>query len=213
VSSIEIIKPGPLDISTADVILNGEVLEEKDVVARAQCGDVAAFEALVKKYRERLYSVVYHLLSNASDAADLTQDIFIKAFRSVHKFKGQSAFFTWLYRIAINMTMSHLRKHKTNRFLALEQFDESALPKDVVEKITLENPTEKSAYLLELRKALNESLQKLSNEHRLAVVLFEIEGLSHGEIAEIMGCSPGTVRSRLHYAKLELQAYLEDFIK
>jgi RNA polymerase sigma-70 factor (ECF subfamily) len=109
--------------------------------------------------------------------------------------------------------MSHLRKHKSNRFLALEQFNESALPMEVVEKITLENQIDRTAYLLELQKALNESLQKLSNDHRLVVVLFEIEGLSHGEIAEIMGCSPGTVRSRLHYAKLELQAYLEDFIK
>jgi RNA polymerase sigma-70 factor (ECF subfamily) len=187
--------------------------DERDIVASAQCGDVAAFKLLVKKYREKVYSVVYHLVSNSADASDITQDIFIKAFHSMGKFKGNSAFFTWIYRIAVNMTMSHLRKHKVNRFLALEQIDESALPRDVVSKISIEDSGERSEYLLELQKSLNESLQKLSNDHRLVIVLFEIEGLSHGEIAEIMECSSGTVRSRFHYAKLVLQANLKDFIK
>jgi RNA polymerase sigma-70 factor (ECF subfamily) len=186
---------------------------EKEIVALAKSGDVAAFEVLVKKYRERIYSVVYNLVSNTADVLDLMQDIFIKAFRSMHKFKGDSAFFTWLYKIAINQAMSYLRKHRSNRFLALEQLDESTLPPEVIEKITVENQGERNEYLLELQKILNKSLQKLSDNHRLVVVLFEIEGLSHSEIAEIMGCSPGTVRSRLHYAKIELQAYLEDFIK
>ena len=107
------------------------------VVRRVQAGDVAAFDGLIRKYRERLYGIVYNLTSNREDAADLTQDAFIKAFQSIQRFSGQSSFFTWLYRIAVNSTISHLRKNRLRAFFSLEAIDhEEPVARDVIEALT-----------------------------------------------------------------------------
>jgi RNA polymerase sigma-70 factor (ECF subfamily) len=98
---------------------------DRAVVLRVQAGDVAAFDQLILKYRERLYAVVYNMTSNREDTADLVQDAFIKAFQSINRFGGQSSFFTWLYRIAVNSTLTHLRKNKLRTFFSLEQVDEN----------------------------------------------------------------------------------------
>jgi RNA polymerase sigma-70 factor (ECF subfamily) len=182
------------------------------LVRRVQEGDVAAFDSLVRKYRERLYSVVYNLTSNREDAADITQEAFIKAFSSINRFQGKSAFFTWLYRIGVNTTLSHLKRNRFRRFFSLENLQEEGSHAQVLETLAARHKSEKGALLSELQEKLNEALQKLSPKHRTVVVLFEIEGLSHQEIAEIVGCSVGTVRSRLHYAKQQLQADLQAFI-
>ena len=192
----------------------GETAADSDqvLVRRVQDGDVAAFDALVRKYRERLYSVVYNLTSNREDAADITQEAFIKAFSSINRFQGKSAFFTWLYRIGVNTTLSHLKRNRFRRFFSLENLQEDGSHAQVLETLAAKHKSEKGALLSELQEKLNEALQKLSPKHRTVVVLFEIEGLSHQEIAEIVGCSVGTVRSRLHYAKQQLQADLQAFI-
>ncbi|MCC5841777.1 MAG: sigma-70 family RNA polymerase sigma factor [Opitutales bacterium] len=186
--------------------------EDAILVKRVQAGDVAAFDRLVVKYRERLFSIVYNLTSNREDAADLSQEAFIKAFSSIGRFKGNSSFFTWLYRIAVNTTLSQLKKNRLRRFFSFENMSEEASSSEILEALVVKTRTEKGALLSELQERLNEALQKLSPKHRTVVVLFEIEGLSHQEIAEIMDCSVGTVRSRLHYAKQQLQAYLQDFV-
>jgi len=195
------------------LVASPERLKEADedlaIVRRVQAGDVAAFDALILKYRARIFGVVYHRTSNREDAADLTQDAFIKAFQSIHRFQGQSSFFTWLYRIAINATLSHLRKHRARAFFSLERLDDDEpVSKEVIAALTDKSGAEKGAYVRELQEKLNEAMQKLSISHRTVVTLFEIDGLSHQEIAEIMNCSVGTVRSRLHYAKQLLQAEL-----
>ena len=182
-------------------------------VRRVQSGDVEAFDHLVLKYRERLFSIIYNLTSNREDAADLTQESFIKAFRSLKRFRGRSSFFTWLYRIGVNVTLSHLQKHKARRFFSFENLSEEVNQETAFEILASRSKTERPTLLNELQEKLNEALQKLSNKHRTIVVLFEIEGLSHKQIAEIMKCSEGTVRSRLHYAKQQLQAYLSDYLK
>lgn len=186
---------------------------EAAYVRRVQEGDVAAFDFLVSKYRERLFSVVYNMTSNREDAADLVQESFIKAFRSIRRFQGKSSFFTWLYRIAVNTSLSHLKKNRLRRFFSLENINDEASSSEIVEVLSAKTKTEKGAIIGELQERLNEAMQKLSPKHRTVVVLFEIEGLSHQEISEIMGCSVGTVRSRLHYAKQQLQAYLQDYLK
>lgn len=189
-----------------------EADRDAELVARVQSGDVRAYDELVVKYRERLFAIVYNLTSNREDAADIIQDVFIKAFSSITRFKGNSAFFTWLYRIAINTTLSHLKKNRLRRFFSLENIQEEGASAEVLESLAAKHKTEKGALLSELQEKLNDALQKLSPKHRTVVILFEIEGLSHQEISDIMGCSVGTVRSRLHYAKQQLQAYLKDFV-
>ena len=186
---------------------------DASLVERAQKGDLDAFDSLTIKYRQRLLSVIYNMTSNREDAADLTQEAFVKAFRSIGRFKGKSSFFTWLYRIGVNVTLSHLQKNKTRRFFSFENLSEEVNQETAFEVLASRSKTERPTLLNELQEKLNEALQKLSNKHRTIVVLFEIEGLSHKQIAEIMKCSEGTVRSRLHYAKQQLQAYLSDYLK
>jgi RNA polymerase sigma-70 factor, ECF subfamily len=183
-----------------------------ELVSRVQEGELASFDKLVHKYRQRLFSVIYNLTSNREDTADLVQDTFIKAFRSIGRFKGKSSFFTWLYRIGVNTTLSHLKKNKARRFFSFEKLNEEVSRDNAFEALVSKSASDQSALLKELQEKLNEALQKLSNKHRTIVVLFEIEGLSHKEIASIMKCSEGTIRSRLHYAKQQLQGFLSDFL-
>lgn len=182
------------------------------LVERVQNGDVAAYDILVHRYRERLYSVVYNLTSNREDALDLTQEAFIKAFQSINRFRGNSSFYTWIYRIAVNNTLSHLKKYRNRKYLSFDNLDNEASQADIFEAVASKTKTEKATLLKELHEKLNEALQKLSLKHRSVVVLFEIEGMSHEQIAEILKCSVGTVRSRLHYAKQQLKLYLKDFV-
>jgi RNA polymerase sigma-70 factor (ECF subfamily) len=193
-----------------------QALSERDadwlVVQRVQAGDVAAFDELVIKYRERIYSVIYNLTSNKEDSFDLSQDAFIKAFQSIARFKGKSSFFTWLYRISVNTTLSFLKKNRHRRFLSYENISEETGTSDIIEVLAAKTGTEKPTLLKELQHKLNEALQTLSVKHRTVLVLFEIDNLSHQEIAEIMNCSVGTVRSRLHYAKKQLQSELQDLL-
>ena len=197
---------------------NSSVVNSADevslLVKRVQGGDIAAFDSIMLLYRERLYSVIYNMTFNHDDAADLTQESFVKAFRSLGKFKGKSSFFTWLYRIGVNMTLSHLQRKKTRKFFSFEQIsDEYGSSKEFEKLSSSESSSVRNTLLNELHQKLNEALLKLSDKHRTIVVLFEIDGLSHREISKILKCTEGTVRSRLHYAKLHLQTLLSDYLK
>jgi RNA polymerase sigma-70 factor (ECF subfamily) len=184
------------------------------VVRRVQAGEVDAFDQLIMKYRGRVYSVIYNLTSNREDAADLTQDAFIKSFQSINRFQGQSSFFTWLYRIAVNSTLTHLRKNRLRTFFSFEKInEEDSVSAEVIAALTDESGADRETFARELQEKLNEAMQKLSIPHRTVITLFEIDNLSHHEIAEIMNCSVGTVRSRLHYAKQLLQAELQPYIR
>lgn len=182
------------------------------IVRQVQAGNVEAFDRLILKYRQRLYSVIYNLTSNREDTADLTQETFIKAFQSINRFKGRSTFFAWIYRIAVNSAYSHLRRNKLRRFFSFETIDEDLAPREILDALTSKSDVPRERVLKELQEKLNEALQTLSLKHRTVVVLFEIESLSHQEIAEIMGCTVGTVRSRLHYAKQQLQGKLQPYL-
>ncbi len=191
-----------------------EADEDWSLVQRTQAGESVAFDRLMIKYRERLYSVIYNLVGHRDDAADLTQDSFVRAFQAIHRFAGDASFFTWLYRIGINAACGHLRRNKLRRFFSLDAVDEEDRPSaEVIAALTDHRGADRNAYVGELQEKLNEALQKLSIKHRTVVTLFEIDGLSHQEIADVVGCSEGTVRSRLHYAKQQLQAELQAYIK
>jgi RNA polymerase sigma factor (sigma-70 family) len=183
------------------------------LVQRVQAGEVAAFDQLMLKYRERLYGVIYNLTANREDASDLTQDAFIKAFQAINRFHGRSSFFTWLYKIAVNTTLSHLRKNRLRSFFSLEKLQQEDPSAQLVLQMADKNGADRDTYLRELQEKLNEALLKLSIKHRTVITLFEIDGLSHAEIAEVMDCSEGTVRSRLHYAKQFLQGELSKYLR
>jgi RNA polymerase sigma factor (sigma-70 family) len=204
-------------VFTRTIVTSPERQQEADadvaVVKRVQAGEVAAFDQLILKYRERIYGVIYNLTSNREDTSDLTQDAFIKAFQSINRFQGQSSFFTWLYKIAVNTTLSHLRKNRLRTFFSLEKVQEDETNTQLLAQLTDKLEADRDTYLHELQEKLNEAMQKLSIKHRTVITLFEIDGLSHAEIAQVMECSEGTVRSRLHYAKQFLQGELSKYLR
>ena len=187
--------------------------EDDAFVRRAQQGDLAAYDELVRRYQERVYATLYQMTSNHEDANDLAQEAFIKAYQAIKSFKGGSSFYTWVYRIAVNKTINFLksRKHKSSMSLNDLDFDAEKDP-DLVALISDKTPR-RDAALAELKNKLNEAMQKLSEQHRLVVALHDIQGMAHEEIAEIMECNTGTVRSRLFYARQQLQGYLADYLK
>ena len=187
--------------------------EEMVLVDRARHGDLKAYDELVRRYQERIYATVYHMTSNHEDANDLAQESFVKAFQALKSFKGGSSFYTWLYRIAVNKTINFLKQRKNRQHMSLNDLDFNAEHNpDLVALISDKTPR-RDAGLSELQEKLNAALLKLSESHRLAVVLHDVQGLSHEEIAKIMHCNIGTVRSRLFYARQQLQALLADYVK
>ncbi|HEY4952671.1 MAG TPA: sigma-70 family RNA polymerase sigma factor [Verrucomicrobiae bacterium] len=187
--------------------------EESALVHRARQGDLAAYDDLVKRYQERIYATVYHMTSNHEDANDLAQDSFIKAFQALKSFKGGSSFYTWLYRIAVNKTINFLKQRKNRTHMSLNDLDFNAEHDPDLMALISDNTPRRAAGLTELQEKLNAALLKLSEPHRLVVVLHDVQGQSHEEIAKVMGCNIGTVRSRLFYARQQLQGYLNDYLK
>ena len=184
-----------------------------ELVRRAQEGDTRAFDELVVKYSRKLYGLVYNMTSNREDTHDLLQDIFAKAYRSLRHFRGKSSFYTWIYSIAVNMTLNFLKKRKRRASLSLDDID-TGIQNDpsFVDSGNRANPRLQSN-IHELQKKLNEALQALSEDHRAVVTMFDIQGMPHAEISKILGVSEGTVRSRLYYAHQQLQGHLEEFWK
>ena len=188
-------------------------MAEMDLVRRAQRGDLAAYDELVRRYQERIYATVYHMTSNHEDANDLAQDSFIKAFQALKSFKGGSSFYTWLYRIAVNKTINFLKQRKNRTHMSLNDLDFNAEHDPDLMALISDKTPRREAGLSELQEKLNAAMLKLSEPHRLVVVLHDVQGQSHEEIAKIMDCNIGTVRSRLFYARQQLQGFLNDYLK
>ena len=203
-------------ISDAKKGVGDAVVSDRDldwaIVQRVQNGEVSAFNQLVQKYRQSLFSIIYNMTGNREDATDIAQEAFIKAFQSIKQFRGQASFYTWIYRIAVYSSITFIKRAKKQRFINYETIDETLVSSDILEYFTAKTKTEKGALLKELQEKLNEALQKLSPKHRIVVILHEVEGMNHKEIADITKTSEGTVRSRLHYAKKMLQAYLQEYV-
>jgi RNA polymerase sigma-70 factor, ECF subfamily len=184
---------------------------DADWVKRAQGGDARAFDQLVTKYRSRIYAMTYSLLQNADDAWDVSQEAFIKAWRALPGFKGDSAFYTWLYRIAHNACYDCLRKR---RIQSVGEFDDSRAdhqPDPTAEAVPhgFVRP-DKALANAELGVRLKKAIEALSADHRCVILLREIEGLSYDEIAESLKIPIGSVMSRLFYARKKLQHLLQD---
>jgi RNA polymerase sigma-70 factor (ECF subfamily) len=170
---------------------------EIELIHRSQAGDTDAFGELVTKYRAKIYTMLYGMVCSENDAWDLAQKSFLQAWRSIHKFEGRSSFYTWLYRLTINLAIDSLRRK--GRCVGVEL--------DAVIPCFL--PSAGANYeRAEIRAMVYAALAQLTPEHRAVIVLKEIEDLQYQEIAEVLNVSVGTVMSRLFYGRKELQSIL-----
>ena len=208
-------KPNPEEVEAteAEGVKKPEGPGDEELVLKAQQGDVKAFDELVERYHDRIYGLTYNMTSNREDAEDLTQDIFVKAFEALPRFRGKSSFYTWLYRIAINKTINYRKKRNRNRALSLDQFDQDIKTDDTYHELTAKGSPLRNINLTELQQRLNAALQKLSDKHRTVVIMHDMQGIPHEEIAKMVGTSVGTVRSRLFYARRQMQTELSEFMK
>ena len=181
------------------------------LVKRAQRGDVSAYNELMARHQDKIYGLIYNMTGNRQDAEDLLQEVFLKGYKVLKRFKGKSSFYTWIYRIAINRTINFRKKRQRRAALSLHEMD-GAVEADpaYIELSSKESPF-RDASLSELQEKLNAALQTLSEKHRVVVVLHDIQGVPHEEIGNMLGCSSGTVRSRLFYARQQLQAELSEY--
>ena len=205
--------PPPVDKAPRAETSPNDAAQDLTLVQRAQNGDYTAYDELVRRYQERVYATVYHMTSNHEDAGDLTQETFIKGFTALKSFKGDSSFYTWVYRIAVNKTINFIKQRKNRTHLSLNDMDFNAENHPDMVNMVSEKTPRRDAGLNELQEKLNDAMQKLSPMHRLVVTLHDVQGLPHEEIATIMDCNIGTVRSRLFYARQQMQAYLSDYLK
>lgn len=190
-----------------------EAAEVRALVDRARRQDLDAYNELVTRYQSRIYALIYNMTSSREDTEDLVQDVFVKAYRSLGWFKGDASFYTWIYRIAVNRTINFLKRRKrlSTGKMSLDDMD-LAIERDAdyVALSSRESPF-RDMTITELQERLNKALQTLSEKHRTVVVLHDIQGVPHDEIGNILGCSAGTVRSRLFYARQQLQKELAEF--
>jgi RNA polymerase sigma-70 factor (ECF subfamily) len=186
--------------------------KERDalLIERCQSGDYTAFDELITVYRGKIYAMIFNMIRNDADAWDLSQDVFIKAWKALSKFEGRSAFYTWLYRIAHNVTYDWMRKKKIE---GAGEFNDEMLneaePGALTSPKVLDSP-DQNLQRDELRNKITIAINSLSKDHREVILLKEVEGLSYQEIAESIGSSIGTVMSRLYYARKKLQETLKD---
>jgi len=203
----------PQEPVTAPVSPPAAEPDEAVLVKRARQGDLGAYDELVRRYQERIYATIYHMTANHEDANDLAQEAFIKGYQALKSFKGGSSFYTWVYRIAVNKTINFLKQRRNKAHMSLDDLDFNAEHDPDLVALISERTPRREINLAELHEKLNEAMLKLSEPHRLVVTLHDVQGLSHEEIADIMECNIGTVRSRLFYARQQLQAYLSDYLK
>lgn len=184
---------------------------DDELVRRVQAGNTEAFEELVRRYERKVYSVVYRLLGNDQDAAEALQDTFLRAYRFIGKFKFKSSFFTWLYRIATNTSLTKLRQRKSPVVMSLDERlgDDNDLPLEIPD---YKYSPEKMMRQRELRQALKEAVDSLPPDYRSVVVLRDLEGLSNEEVSKILKLSVPAVKSRLHRGRLVLRGMLAEYL-
>ena len=183
---------------------------DHELVSRARDGDTRAFDELIFKYGDKLYGLVYHMTSHKEDAHDLVQEIFARAYQSLRNFRGSALFSTWIYQIAINHTLNFLRKRKRRLGMSLNEMDLALARNPSLIDLAHDSNPERQTDLKELQVIMNEAMQKLSEPHRMVVTMFDLQGMSHEDIAKALHTMTGTVRSRLHYAHLQLQSALQE---
>lgn len=185
-------------------------MSESEYIKRCQEGDSEAFGELVTLYENKILNYCYRMLGNWTDAEDATQEVFVKLYRFIGSFTGQSAFSTWLYKIASNVCLDYLRKNKKHTSDTVSLHQQNAEGEEFLLNIEDKGLTPyESAQMSEAQRALALALEQLSEDQRKVVVLRDVEGLSYEEIGEVMGIAEGTVKSRINRARLALKKLLE----
>jgi RNA polymerase sigma-70 factor (ECF subfamily) len=179
------------------------VTDELDLIDRSLGGDSQAFGELVCRYQDRLYSAVVHIVRCRAEAEDVVQEAFVQAYVKLKTFKHNSRFYTWLYRIAVNVSISHRRRKRVE--LSVEQNRDATGDEPIDVSASPSEPLE----LAERKQKLGRAMSQLTEEHRTIIVLRHMEEFSYEEIADILAISVGTVRSRLHRARAQLLGYLK----
>ncbi|MCI0533722.1 MAG: sigma-70 family RNA polymerase sigma factor [Verrucomicrobiales bacterium] len=180
---------------------------DEALVRAGQKGDMAAFEELVARHRDKVYARAFSMMRNEDAAIDLSQEAWVKAWQRLHQFQGEASFLTWMTRIVINLCLDQLRKQKRLRAESIEKLDEDLGGVERQMPIITPNPTERLERA-ELRQRIDRALSQLSYEHRTVLVLHEFQELEYKEIAKRMECSIGTVMSRLFYARRKMAVLL-----
>jgi RNA polymerase sigma-70 factor (ECF subfamily) len=180
---------------------------DQQLVAAAKKGDMAAFEELVARHRDKIYARAFSMMRNEDEALDLSQEAWVKSWQRLKQFQGDSSFGTWMTRIVINLCLDQLRRRKRQRTESIEEMDEETGGVERQMPVVIVNPTERLERG-ELRKKIDHALGQLSHEHRTVLVLHEFEEMEYKEIAKTMECSIGTVMSRLFYARRKMAALL-----
>ena len=188
-----------------------EPVDDVELVDAARRGDRDAFRTLFERYHRKAYALAFGVLRHQDDALDVVQDAFIKAHKYLDKFEGHSSFYTWLYRIVMNLAIDHLRKHRRVKPVELDEqhldeSDDALLP-----KILGANPG-RALMDKEIRARIDQALGELSDNHRAVLIMRELEGMSYEEMAQAMGCSKGTIMSRLFHARKNMQKQLVDLV-
>jgi len=177
-----------------------------ELISRCQRGDSEALKEIFDQYHKKVYGIAYGVVRHREEALDIVQEVFIKLYRSIRNFKGESKFYTYLYRMTMNTAIDHARKMGKSSFSSLEGM-EGFQPSEGSEK-------RPDSILLhkELEEKVKIALEKLPADQKKALIFREVEGLSYQEIAEAMECSIGTVMSRLHYARTRVQEFLKNYV-
>jgi RNA polymerase sigma-70 factor (ECF subfamily) len=187
--------------------------DESVLVHAAQQGDIAAFEALVKRYDRNVFRIAQHITQNREDAEDVVQDAFLKAYQNLTQFQGQSKFYTWLVRIAVNEALMRLRRRRPERMVSLDEdvkTEEDSMPREIADW----SPNPEQQYnQAELKDILSRTIQGLPASFRTVFVLRDVEGLSTEETADALGLSIPAVKSRLLRARLQLRERLNKYFK
>jgi len=181
--------------------------EDEVLVKAGQTGDMQAFEELVARHRDKIFARAFSMMRNEEEAIDLSQEAWVKAWQRLKQFQGEASFVTWMTRIVINLCLDQLRKQKRMRAESIDQLDEELGGVERQMPMVTPNPTERLERG-ELRQRIDEAMGKLSYEHRTVLLLHEFEELEYKEIAKRMGCSIGTVMSRLFYARRRMAVLL-----
>ena len=187
-----------------------EEISDAELVSRCQKGDYDAFDALVTRHRGRVYAMIQNMVKNEADSWDLAQEVFVKVWKALPKFEARARFSTWMYRITHNVVYDWMRKRKVE---TAGELDDNLLDRESVAAGAHATPVrearpDEALSQGELRASIEGALEKLSPEHREAILLREVQGLEYKEIADVMDCSLGTVMSRLFYARKKLQTLL-----